>query len=134
MTTDSGVDLVVYAPSKDGAMTVQVKANQRSKPAGGKGELALDWWLDESSPAQLVALVDLQEDRVWLFRHRELADHYAQQHANGRMHFYFYVDPVYEPKKQRTHVREFADFEIDKRIEELFGTTIGGSNPISPVA
>jgi hypothetical protein len=124
MTTDSGVDLIVYAPSKDGAMTVQVKANQRPKPAGGKGQLALDWRLDDDSPTQLVALVDLQKDRVWLFRHRELA-HHAQQHANGRMHFYLYVDPAYEPKKKGTHVREFADFEIDRRIEELFGVTIG---------
>jgi hypothetical protein len=37
------------------------------------------------------------------------------------MHFYFYVDVAYAPKKKGTHINEFAAFEIDRRIEEIFG-------------
>ncbi|MDP1748506.1 MAG: hypothetical protein Q8L22_03535, partial [Reyranella sp.] len=44
MTTDDGIDLVAYAPGS-GPQTVQVKSCLRAKPAGGKGRLALDWWL-----------------------------------------------------------------------------------------
>ena len=40
MTTDNGIDLVVYAPKPASALTVQVKACLKPKPAGGKGKLA----------------------------------------------------------------------------------------------
>ena len=65
------IDLVVYAPGSKEAMTVQVKTCLRPKPAGGKGQSTLDWWLRSDSPARLVGLVDLGADAVWLFRHEE---------------------------------------------------------------
>ena len=34
MTTDSGIDLVAYAPYSKRAVTIQVKANEKPKPAG----------------------------------------------------------------------------------------------------
>jgi hypothetical protein len=37
MTTDAGIDLVVYAPGDRSASTVQVKTNVAAKPAGGRG-------------------------------------------------------------------------------------------------
>jgi hypothetical protein len=37
MTTDAGIDLVVYSPKLKKAVTVQVKTCLRPKPAGGKG-------------------------------------------------------------------------------------------------
>jgi hypothetical protein len=67
MTTNSGIDLVAYAPGAKRAVTIQVKANQQSKPAGGKGQKALDWWLRDDSPAKLVALVDLENDQFGFF-------------------------------------------------------------------
>jgi len=95
MTTDSGIDLVAYAPRDKTAVTIQVKSNQQAKAAGGKGQMALSWFHVEASPARLVALVDLENDRVWLFRHEELTKH-AQQHSTaGRMQLYFYVDAAY---------------------------------------
>ena len=36
MTTDAGIDLVVYAPNAERALTVQVKTCLKPKPAGGK--------------------------------------------------------------------------------------------------
>ena len=120
MTTDSGIDLVVYSPKLARAQTVQVKANHRPKPSGGKGQLALDWWLREDSPAELVALVDLSLDRVWLFRHAEVTE-LAQQRSNGSVHLYFYVDADYQPRSPGTHINEFARFELRNRIEEIFG-------------
>ena len=68
MTTDAGIDLVAFYPKSKRAATIQVKTNDRPKPSGGKGKLALDWWLPEKSPAELIALVDLSELRVWLSR------------------------------------------------------------------
>ncbi len=120
MTTDSGIDLVAYAPIDKRAVTIQVKSNQQAKAAGGKGQKALDWWLEENSPAEMVALVDLENDRVWLFRHVQMLEN-AQQHPTGRMHFYFYVDAAYKPRRAKTHLSDFSAFEIDNRVEELFG-------------
>jgi hypothetical protein len=120
MTTDSGIDLVAYAPLDKRAVTIQVKSNQQAKAVGGKGQKALNWFHLEISPAEMVALVDLENDRVWLFRHAELRE-YAQQHSTGKMQFYLYVDAAYKPKRAKTHIGDFPAFEIDKRVEELFG-------------
>jgi hypothetical protein len=35
MTTDSGIDLVVYSPRERNALTIQVKTNLKAKPGGG---------------------------------------------------------------------------------------------------
>ena len=40
MTTDAGIDLVVYAPKLKKAVTVQVKTCLQPKPAGGEGKTA----------------------------------------------------------------------------------------------
>lgn len=56
LTTDSGVDLVAYASSRNTAFTVQVKTNLKPKPSGGKGKAGLDWWVpDDSRVKTLVA-------------------------------------------------------------------------------
>jgi len=55
MTTDTGVDLVAYSPKDGDARTIQVKTNKEAKPGGGSGKSALDWWLRDDSPAELVA-------------------------------------------------------------------------------
>ena len=118
MTTDNGIDLVAYAPITQRAVTIQVKANEKAKRAGGKGALALDWWLREDSPAEIIALVDLETDQIWLFTHLEL-EGLAQQHSNGKMHFYFYIDETYHPKNSNSHMRNFGEYEIRKRAGKL---------------
>jgi hypothetical protein len=92
MTTDAGIDLVVYPPKMEKAVTVQVKTCLKPKPAGGRGKLALDWWLPRTSPAELVGLANLNGDQAWLFRHDEFVAK-AQQQTEERLHLYFYVEP-----------------------------------------
>ncbi len=55
MTTDDGIDLVVYSPWLKQALTVQVKTVRKRKPAGGRGKPTLDWRL-RSAPAPLADL------------------------------------------------------------------------------
>jgi len=123
MTTDNGIDLVAHSPKACRAFTIQVKTNRRPKLAGGTGRLALDWWLRVDSPAELVALVDLASDRIWLFRHTEFAS-IAQQQSNGSMHLYFYVEESYRPRSNNTHFTDFLRFELQKRIDEIFGVML----------
>jgi hypothetical protein len=119
LTTDSGIDLVAFSAKHNRAFTIQVKANERPKPGGGKGPLALDWWLRVTSPAELVALVDLSENRIWLFLHEEFAS-LAQQESKGRFHFYMYLDDEVR-SKNRVRLSEFEGFRLEKKVPEIFG-------------
>lgn len=120
MTTDSGIDLVAYAPVDAKAVTIQVKTNLKAKPGGGKGKLGLDWWIPEDNPAQIIALVDLSTQQVWLFTHAEVAS-LAQQNPIGRFHIYMITDPTYKTKKVGLiHVHEFEKYILSNRAHELF--------------
>ena len=121
MSTDTGIDLVAYSPRMPGPVTIQVKANHKAKPSGGKGKAALDWWLPHNSPAQLIALVDLSSTRVWLLKTNEI-DSVAQQKSGTKFHIYMYTDATHKPKKtgRLAHVHEFESFLLESRASELF--------------
>lgn len=92
LTTDAGIDLVVYAPATGAATTMQVKTVERSAPAGGRGRLAVGWNFPHGTPAQVLAFTSLEADRVWLFTTAE-ARQIAQQHtAGGLRRLYWYTD------------------------------------------
>ena len=118
LTTDSGIDLVAYSSKNAKALTIQVKTNEKPKPSGGKGSLALDWWLRENSPAELVALVNLESNEIWLFTHSEFSAA-AQQNSKGKLHFYMYLsDEVKTTKKALKS--QFSAFLIENQIKCLF--------------
>ncbi len=101
LTTDSGIDLVMYVPGHHTAATIQVKANVGPKPAGGKGKLLLSWPFPDDSPAQWLAGVDMSTDSVWLFPMDQARQLAQQKHANGTRLLYFYTDETVGPKALR---------------------------------
>jgi len=119
MTIDDGIDLVAYEPTTKRATTIQVKTNEKPKCSGGKGKLTLDWWIRENSPAELVALVHMADDEIWLFTHQELSNMTIQK-SNGKLHPYFYIDDNYKTTKAKTHKREFSPYLIENRVGSLF--------------
>jgi hypothetical protein len=83
----------------------------------GKGKLALDWWIPDNSPAQLIALTDLSTERIWLFKLNEIYD-LAQQHPEGRYYLFMTIDPTARPNQQGRHTFEY---EFEKyRLENIF--------------
>lgn len=122
LSTDAGIDLVAYAPKIREAQTIQVKSNHKAKPSGGKGKTALDWWIAEDNPAQLIALVDISTKQIWVFTKLELAS-LAQQRSSGRLHIYMFTDPTHKPKKldQLVLSHEFEPFQLENRVHDLFG-------------
>jgi hypothetical protein len=123
MSTDTGIDLVAYSPKLQDAITIQVKTNLQPKHSGGgKGKAALDWWISDSVSASLVALVDLQSEKVWLLKREEIEQH-AQQRSSGRLHIYMYTDPSVKLRTldRLAHAYEFERFLISNRVNELFG-------------
>ena len=117
MTTDTGIDLVAYSALRDDAVTIQVKSNEVAKPSGGAGSPALDWWLRDNSPAELVAPVDLESEAVWLFTHPEFAEA-AQQHSSGRFHFYMYLSDDVNTKKKAL-MSQFEAFRLENRVGQV---------------
>lgn len=116
LTTDTGVDLVAFSPRKRDAVTIQVKANLKPKPSGGTGKPALDWWVPDDSPADLLAFVDLQSSRVWLVENESLKE-IAQQHPEGRYHFFMATDPT---ATSRGDGKLFHDYEFQRYLLENF--------------
>jgi hypothetical protein len=121
MTTDSGVDLVAYSSSRKDAITIQVKTNLKPKPGGGRGKLALDWWIPEDSPAQLIAVIDLSCEKIWLFTLEEV-NALAQQHPKGRYHLCMAIDPTMRPIKKGRLLfdYEFEQYRLENRLHKLF--------------
>jgi len=107
LTTDTGIDLVAYSPRRSDAVTIQVKANLRPKPGGGRGKPALDWWVPDDSPAEILAFVDLSTNRVWLVTREEIGE-LAQQHASGRYHFVMATDPSAAERRDGKAVHDYA--------------------------
>lgn len=124
LTTDAGIDLVAYAPGIAAAVTIQVKANDKPKPgAGGKGKLALDWWLADDCPAEFAAFADVSTDSVWLMSKDEVAAA-AQQHANGKYHLYMYCDPTAKPRVARPAMQaDFDKHRLERKVRLLWAAS-----------
>jgi hypothetical protein len=120
MTTDTGIDLVAFSPLGRRAVTIQVKANAQPKPGGGKGKLALDWYVAEDCPAELTAFVDLSTTTAWLMSATDVAS-LAQQRAGGKHHLYFYVDPTVVIRQQKpARLGDFDRFLFEQAAPGLF--------------
>jgi hypothetical protein len=120
LTTDAGIDLVVYAPSRAEATTVQVKTNLAATPAGGHGQLSRGWNFPDACPAQLLALVALDSDRAWLFTIAE-ARELAQQHSpKGIRKLYWFVGRPTGGAVGARHEEEIDKYLLDVRAPQLF--------------
>lgn len=135
MSTDTGIDLVAYSSIKAQPITIQVKTNLKPKPGGGKGKLALDWWVPEMTPAAFVALADLSTENVWLFTPQELQAH-AQQRSSGRLHIYMYTDPTVRSRNTENlvHAHQFERFLLSNIAEAVFGAQPGTPADVPAVA
>lgn len=120
MTTDSGIDLVAYSPRNMKAYTIQVKTQEKPKPGGGKGKLAIGWHLKENCPAELIAVTELSTDSVWLFAYSEFIA-LAQQHStNGVYQLYMYVDEAIKTKKEIALKSQFSKYLLEERLKTFF--------------
>jgi len=111
LTTDSGIDLVAYSGKNQDAVTIQVKTNLKPKPGGGKGKLAIDWWIPVESPADLFALVDLEKNRVWLVKTFVMLERESI--------FLIYLEKA-EGEKENTYLFKKRAVKAFKKIVTLF--------------
>jgi len=120
LTTDAGIDLVVYAPGDRTAHTVQVKANMGPRQAGGHGPLLRGWYFPHESPAQMLAFVALDADAVWLLTLEE-ARGLAQQHSDhGVRQLYWRLASAPSAGKSARHEAEMSEFLLSNRAPSFF--------------
>jgi hypothetical protein len=120
MTTDAGVDLVVYAPGDRSARTVQVKTNMSPKPAGGRGPLSRGWFFPDQCPAQLLAFVALDTDTAWLFTLKEAQELAQQRSMKGICQLYWRLKAAPVGRKSPLHEAQVADYLLPKKAARLF--------------
>lgn len=121
MTTDNGIDLVAFSQRLGRPKTIQIKANIKGKPAGGKGKLHLQWNAKQDSKADIFAFVDLDGQRVWLIETNRLVS-VAQQNKNGKLNFFMALDPTTRLRRdgKPVHLENFNEFLFENRVSELF--------------
>ena len=113
------MNLVAYPTADGNAATIQVKTVRTPSPAGGTGAPANGWWFPHECKAQLLALVRLSTNSVWLFRLDE-ARTLAQQHNDkGNRQLYWYTDDSRIPRGARSE-RDLYPFRFDHRVNDIF--------------
>lgn len=122
------VHLVARYPGALAEVAIAVKATMGTRPGGGQGRLALDWWIKDAIPADQVALVDLMADRVWLFTMEELRA-LAQQHSDGRHHVFMVVEPQENSKHTRYLVEHFAEYLVSDQLPDALREPIAHAQP-----
>ena len=118
MTTDAGVDLVMYIPGHRRSATIQVKAQWEPVPAGGKGPLISAWVFDRNCPAEWLAVADLSSDKAWLFEIGQARELAQQKPESGKWRIYWYpVDSTVggNPRKES----DMAAYEIDTVLDGI---------------
>lgn len=121
LTTDAGIDLVVYSPATGAATTVQIKAVQAPTPAGGRGREAIGWNFPHDCPAQLIAVVSLSADSAWIFTIAEARRIAQQRSPKDVRRLYWYTD---ESTHQRNGVplkqSDMERYLLTTRAPQLF--------------
>jgi hypothetical protein len=120
MTTDAGVDLVVYAPGDRSASTVQVKTNMSPNPAGGPGPLSRRWFFPDQCPAQLLAFVALDTDTAWLFTLKEAQEPAQQRSIKGNCQLYWRLNAAPVGRRSPLHEAQMADYLLPTKAARLF--------------
>jgi len=121
LTTDSGIDLVMYVPGTSEAFTVQVKAIGQPFPDGGPtGPITVGWSLPRTCKAQWLAGVDVSRDMVWLFRIEE-----ALQLAKGNtadVFLYWRLQP--NPRGRIESESAFEEYRLDNVIASVVAEAV----------
>jgi hypothetical protein len=122
LTTDSGVDLVVYSSVDARAHTVQIKTQRDPRPSGGRGPLSTGWFFPHDLRAEFLAVALLSSDRLWLFT-RDEARELAQEHsARGIRQIHWLAEPAtLRDGSPRRAAQDMEQYLLESRVTEFFG-------------
>ena len=117
MTTDYGIDLVALDP-KGKSVTIQVKTSRHHADTTSKW---LEWNMPTKCVANLVALVDLERDRAWLFRSEEFEESAIRTGDEGRRLWWYVPGHVYETTTAKRREEDFTSYLLDEAVPKSLG-------------
>jgi hypothetical protein len=126
LTTDSGIDLVMYIPGSRDAHTVQVKATSTNTPYGADSAPQLWWPFPLSCKAQWLAVVDLVRDLAWLLPIED-ALAVARGNSQGQTTLMWYIGE----KPTRATIPQESDFDRH-RLTAVIDRLLGDQTPELP--
>jgi hypothetical protein len=115
MTTDTGIDLVASSSKGENIRTIQVKS--RLRLAGSRKTLM--WSIKFGSPADLAALVDINEDKVWLMWMKEFHDLAQQKSRKINASLYFHRNPKTKTKG-RSLEHQYEEYLLENIVHKFF--------------
>ena len=124
LTTDTGIDLVVYPRTMskawpfDRPATIQVKTStHRQVSEGYKGYIG--WFIPDDCPADFAALVDLDMDKLWLLPKADF-DKKSTKARKGYRGLWWSITDSLNSRQKRREI-DFAKYEMDDGIINAFG-------------
>ena len=89
--------------------------------AGGKGPLAIDWYVPTKNTANYLAFVYYEKKQVWIFNMKDLEKLYKKgqcQKASGKYHLSMYLEE--NKKSKKIKFRKFYDkYLLENKLKEL---------------
>ena len=117
MTTDYGVDLVAFHAAKRKTVTIQVKTSTHRGTVEDKWVI---WEIPEDCPADFVAAVDLERDKLWLFPTDKFKAEAAHS-AKTKLRLWWNL-PGFEAKRSKRREEMFRNYEMEAGIAREFGS------------
>ncbi len=120
LTTDSGIDLVMYVPGHREALTVQVKPVREPthRYSAGLGPLIVWWMFPVTCEAQWLAGVDISRDLVWLLPIEDAMRFARGCDSKGQTSLYWYLED--RPRGGKTGVEsDFDWYRFEAVIDRL---------------
>ena len=121
LTTDTGIDLVAYPRTAtstwpvDRPATIQVKTSTHR----GTTEKWIEWNFPDSCPADYVATVDIERNKLWLFKFADFKV-VAKRAGRGQLRLWWSL-PEYESERSARKEEQFKEYEMDAAIPKVFG-------------
>ncbi len=100
LSKDAGNYLIAYSQKCQKRTTIQVETILKAKTGGVREKLALDWWIEKNKVTDVIALVDLSRNKVWMFTKYELIKS-AQKKSIEKQFYLCMLIPVHFLKKNR---------------------------------
>jgi hypothetical protein len=120
LTTDSGIDLVMYVPGTREAHTIQVKATNTNYPDGPGTRPQLWWIFPVTCKAQWLAVVDLPRDLAWLLPIEDALREARGRDSKGNTNLQWYIGE--KPKRAIQAEADFDRYRLSAVIDRLLGS------------
>lgn len=107
-----GADIVAFTVNKQKPLTIKVKTQEKPIHTKGQARQSLKWSVEVGTKADVIALVDISRDKLWLFEDHEFKRHARAYQNHHTLKLNLYDDDI--------ALKRYSDFLAENRIEGMF--------------